>query len=184
MKGTLRSILRRKREISKLEDKIDWEAQFKVADRLGLRGYKPKHFEECRYIWKTFVPKQGQADCVQGELLREIEKLRHEACSNGNINWDDNFAWFCGNIYDILAGSGMFGPDELKAIREILGFLKENGEYAGTYAEGKIDDSECDPIKLAYTDDDLYDYLADAAAEFYLKNKKPIAYEHKDFIYR
>ncbi len=109
---------------------------------------------------------------------------RHEACSNGNINWDDNFAWFCGNIYDILAGSEIFSSDELKAIKEVLDFIGDNGKYARAYAEGKVSDSEVDPVKLAYTDDDLYDFLADAAARFYLKNKNPIAYGHKDFIYR
>lgn len=170
--------------MSELDDRIDWGAQYAFAEKLGLRGYEPKYFEECRYIWKTFVPKRGQADCVQGELLREVVKLKNEACDNGNINWDDNFAWFCGNIYDILAGSGVFGADELRTIKEVLDFIEENGEYARAYADGEIDDSECDPLKLAYVGHDLYDYLADAAARFYLANREPIAYEHKEHIYR
>lgn len=81
-----------------MDDPIDWESAYAVVNKLGLRGYKPKYFKECKRIWKKLVPKQGQADTVQGELLREVEKLRHEAWNNGNINWDDNFAWFCGTF--------------------------------------------------------------------------------------
>ncbi len=40
-------------------------------------------------IWQTYVPKSGQADYVQGELLRAIEKLRDEAHRNGNANFNE-----------------------------------------------------------------------------------------------
>jgi hypothetical protein len=43
------------------------------------------------WIWRNLVPKSGQADTVQGELLRAVEKLSWEAQNNGNINWDDRF---------------------------------------------------------------------------------------------
>nr|WP_176573403.1 hypothetical protein [Nonomuraea pusilla] len=42
-----------------------------------------QYAEETRRIWKTYVPLRGQADTVQGELLRAVEKLRDEAQSNG-----------------------------------------------------------------------------------------------------
>ncbi|MFD3274338.1 hypothetical protein ACE3MS_30040 [Paenibacillus dendritiformis] len=50
-----------------------------------------KYFNEAKYLWQTYVPKQGQAETVQGELIRAIEKLRGEAQRNGNINWDKGF---------------------------------------------------------------------------------------------
>lgn len=50
-----------------------------------------KYFNEAKYFWQTYVPKQGQAETVQGELIRAIEKLRGEAQRNGNINWDKGF---------------------------------------------------------------------------------------------
>lgn len=37
---------------------------------------------------------------MQGELLREIEKIRCEAQDNGNINWDDDYSYFC----DFISG--------------------------------------------------------------------------------
>lgn len=166
------------------DEPIDWTSMYAVVNNLGIRGYIRKHNEECQYIWSNLVPEDGQADSVQGELLREAVKLRVEACNNGNVNWDDNFAWFCGNIGDILTGSGVFGDDECIRIRKVLGFIWENGEYARSYRDGEIPDDDCDPLKLAYTDDDLYYYLYDVVAEYYLANREPIPYEKKDFIRR
>lgn len=45
-------------------------------------------------------------------------------------------------------------------------------------------DEDLDILHLAYTEDNLYDYLNDAVAEFYLVNKEPIPYEKQDFIIR
>jgi len=50
-----------------------------------------KYFEEAKDIWQSFVPKTGQSETVQGELLRAVEKLRTEALDNGNMNWDEGF---------------------------------------------------------------------------------------------
>lgn len=157
---------------------------YELVDSIGVRGYRQKYFNECKFIWTNRVPKSGQADNLQGELLREAEMLRNEACDNGNINWDDNFAWFCDNIYNVLSEAGIFSDERCGILKKVLAFIKENGEYAKKYGEGENSYEECDPVKLAYTDDDLYDYLEDAVAEFYLANKEPIPYEKKDFIYR
>ena len=78
------------------DDIIDWEKMYTLVNELGVRGYKMQHFETCKKLWKT-VPKTGQADTLCAELLREVEKLRCEAQDNGNMNWDDNFAFFCDN---------------------------------------------------------------------------------------
>jgi len=50
-----------------------------------------KYFEEAKQIWVNYVPKSGQSDTVEGELIRAIEKLRYEAQNNGNVNWDQGF---------------------------------------------------------------------------------------------
>ncbi len=42
-----------------------------------------KYREEAKALWKSAVPSRGQADTVQGELLRATEKLRDEAMRNG-----------------------------------------------------------------------------------------------------
>lgn len=65
-----------------------------------------------------------------------------------------------------------------------MDYIKDNGNYARNFGEGAIPEEDCDVLQLAYTDDDLYDYLADATAEFYIAHREPIAYEKKEFIYR
>jgi hypothetical protein len=46
---------------------------------------KEEYSEIGKYIWKTYVPKSGQAETIQGELSRACEKLADEAQRNGNI---------------------------------------------------------------------------------------------------
>ena len=59
-----------------------------ILKQLMKENYTQKYFDECNYIWKNYVPEIGQANVLQGELLRELEKLRYEAQNNGNMNWD------------------------------------------------------------------------------------------------
>lgn len=37
-----------------------------------------KYFEEAKYIWGNYVPNSEQADTVEGELIRAIERLQCE----------------------------------------------------------------------------------------------------------
>lgn len=57
---------------------------------------------------ENYVPKSGQADNLQGELLREAEALRCEAQDNGNINWDYDHAYFCDFIRSSLNAQSIF----------------------------------------------------------------------------
>ncbi|WP_055669726.1 hypothetical protein [Desnuesiella massiliensis] len=166
------------------DDKIDWSKQYEVVEKIGVKGYLQRHFEECKHIWRNMVPKSGQANNPQGEMLRMAEKLRNEALDNGNINWDDNFEWFCDFLKEKLASCGLFDETKNMRIKMILDYIKDNGNYARKYANGEITDDQVDICKLAYTDDDIYDYLEDAIAEYYLVHKAPISYEIKEFIYR
>lgn len=166
------------------DDKIDWSKQYEVVEKIGVRGYLQIYLEECKYIWRNMVPKSGQADSLQGEMLRMIVKLRNEAINNGNINWDDNFEWFCNFLKENLVNCDLFDEEKTIKIKMILDYIKDNGNYARKYANGEITDNQVDIFKLAYTDDDIYDYLEDAIAAYYLTHSTPISYEIKDFIYR
>ena len=64
--------------------------------------YNQQYFEECKYIWQNYVPKNGRSYVMQGELLRQIEKLRYEAQDNGNINWSEELADYCDYIKETL----------------------------------------------------------------------------------
>lgn len=174
----------KRKEKGKQDDLIDFESMYTVVNKLGIRGYKASHFETCKRIWKELVPKSGQADSLQGELLRQAEKLRYEAVDNGNINWDDNFEWFCDFISETLQKSNLFEQKKMETIAGALNYIKECGMYAHRCYTGKISDDDANPMFWAYIDDDLYDYIEDAIAIFAEANPQIIAYETKDFIYR
>lgn len=172
------------RKKQKQDDKIDFESMYATVDRLGIKGYQMSHFEICKKIWKELVPKSGQADSLQGELLRQAEKLRNEAMDNGNVNWDDNFEWFCDFISETLRKSDLFEEKQMETIAGALDYIKKCGMYAYQYHTGEISDDDVNPMLFAYAENDLYDYIEDAIAVFAEANPQIIAYEKKDFIYR
>jgi hypothetical protein len=157
---------------------------YEGVDEIGVRGYKLSHIETCKRIWQNHVPESGQSDCIQGELLRQLEGLRNEAQGNGNINWDDNFEYFCDFIGKTLSKSGLFENDKRSKIAGCIGIIKSRGNYAHAYNNGEISDDEVNPMFFAYVDDDLYDYIADAIAVFAESNHDPIPYKGNDSIYR
>lgn len=171
-------------KIASNDDKIDWSKQYEVVEKIGVKGYLLKHLEECKYIWANMVPKSGQANNLQGEMLRMAVKLRNEAVNNGNMNWDDNFDYFCKFLKEKLIRCGLFDETKNKKIEMIIDYIRDNGNYARKYVNREITDDQVDILKLAYIDDDIYHYLEDAVAACYLAHKSPIAYEIKAFIYR
>jgi len=148
-----------------------------------------KYAEECKYIWKNFVPEVGQADTLQGELLRQVEKLRYEAQNNGNINWDSNFEYFCEFLEAALCNGKLLSHEEEVTLSKALYRLKSAGQIADKFNNGELTDEELDDEfeqrdGLAYVDDDLYDLICEAIGLFYVKHPDPIAYKHNPNIYR
>jgi hypothetical protein len=105
------------------------------------------HFEEAMDIWRQFVPKTGQADTVQGELLRAVEKLRDEAMRNGNGNWDRGFDLLLSYLRERLLDPRVFAPAAIEITAQTLDRLAN--------------------FKQPYLDDDLYDKLGDRVVEYY-----------------
>ncbi len=114
-----------------------------------------EYLETGKFIWKTYVPKSGQAETVQGELLRAIEKLADEAHRNGNINFNkDCHVIFISFIRKYLNDEKLFDKKTIKQINQDLDTIS-------------IEDQP-------YTEDDLYDRLRDRIIDWYLNNKTPI----------
>ena len=108
--------------------------------------------EVARWIWFNLVPKSGQASSLQGELVRAIEKLRWEAQSNGNINWDAGFQMFI----DFLGQHLLAEPGFSEASKaEIAADLDRLENFL------PVEELEADEEAggLPYVDDDLYDRL-------------------------
>ncbi|PLS19621.1 hypothetical protein CVD28_04170 [Bacillus sp. M6-12] len=123
-----------------------------------------KYFEEAKNIWKTQVSKSGQADTVEGELLRAIEKLRYESQNNGNSNWDKGFQLFCDFLWKTLNDKKIFHQSILDEIKRDIDTLLNFEE--------------------PYLNDDLYDRITDHIVEWSLVNKSPIKREKDPNQYR
>jgi hypothetical protein len=98
------------------------------------------------WIWHHLVPKSGQAETVQGELLRAVEKLRWEAQTNGNINWDDGFVILSDYIENTLLTDSALAQEQRTALSADLKRLRDYG----------------DP----YVEDDLYDRITACIVKF------------------
>lgn len=123
-----------------------------------------RYFEDAKHIWKTLVPKSGQADTVQGELIRVIERLRWESQNNGNGNWDKGFERFCDFLEQTLA---VTPPFDKQALREIRADVARLRDYDHPYLE-----------------DDLYDRLSDRSVEFHHFLGRHVAREHDPLQHR
>jgi len=147
-----------------------------------------KYKEECKHIWKNLIPKAGQADNLQGELLRQIEKLRYEAQNNGNINWDSDFEYFCDFLNASLCEGGFLSADEKKDVAGALSKIKAFGQFMCRFNNGDVSDDEFDARNrgefVNIMEDDLYDAVCDAVGMFYSKNKTPIPYKPNPDILR
>lgn len=69
-----------------------------------------------RRFWKQLVPQRGQAETIQGELIRCIGKITDEAYRNGNQNWDEHFEAMTRFIGETLDDHAVFSTEEVAKI--------------------------------------------------------------------
>lgn len=117
-----------------------------------------------RYIWQNFVPKSGQSDTVQGELLRASEKLRDEAHRNGNMNWDRGHEILANYIKSTLLESS--GLSWLRKRR-----LKSDIDIVLNYKQPPLED-------------EVFDRIEKAILDWYVKNRDPIPRKHNPDLHR
>ena len=127
-----------------------------------------------RWIWENLVPKSGQAESVQGELLRAIEKLRLEAQENGNINWDEGFDLFVEFLQTTLTLSSIAADAKASILQDLARLQAFQTPSDAITAESN----------LPYVDDDLYDRLTDHVVEFARKNPNLIPLKKDSKQYR
>jgi len=106
----------------------------------------PDSREVAKWIWRNLVPKSGQCETIQGELLRAIEKLLWEAQTNGNINWDHGFEKLLVFLDRTLCGEPKFDERLKQSLRDDLNLLRD--------------------YERPYTAEDLYDRLTEGVVEF------------------
>ena len=114
-----------------------------------------EYLEVGRFIWKTYVPASGQAETVQGELLRAIEKIADEAQRNGNINFNpDCHGILISYMRKYLTDTTLFDKETILQINIDLDTISKEDE--------------------PYTKEDIYERLRNRIFDWYLKNKTPI----------
>lgn len=117
-----------------------------------------------RFIWRTYVPPRGQAETVQGELLRANEKLRDESQRNGNINWDTGHEILARFILDTLGASPDFSVESRTQLRtdvdRILDFVHP------------------------YTEDDLFDRIERMLLDWCDLHRDPVPRELNPHLHR
>lgn len=116
------------------------------------------------WIWHELVPKSGQCETVQGELLRAVEKLCWESLNNGNANWDDGF-------------------------EKLLDFLEVRLKSSGCLSSEMLVQLEADTERLRnfedpYLEDDLYDRLTEAVVRFAKRNPDLIPHDIDPGLHR
>jgi hypothetical protein len=82
---------------------------------------KVKHYnwkKEHTRLWKELVPAGGQADTLQGELVRIAGKLTDQAFRNGNMNWDADHERMWRFIGKTIGMDPIFSPQEQTLISE------------------------------------------------------------------
>jgi len=122
---------------------------------------KEEYLERARSIWKKFVPKSGQAEFEQGELLRAIEKLRDEAQRNANANFNE------------------------KCHRILIEFLRKKLTDKSLFDEHIIDTIHRDLEKIGkadqpYLDDDVYDRICERVVDWCNIHNEPIPHKKND----
>jgi len=145
-----------------------------LIESLIEEEYSQRYFEECQFVWQNYVSQRGRAKTLQGELLREIERIRCEAQDNGNVNWNNEYAKYCDFISHSLTEQSIFSENQKEIVIAIMDYIKDCGTYAKKYNDGEIADSDVEPEKLAYIDDNLYDIICDFIGKLQKEHPEPI----------
>ena len=126
---------------------------------LYSRG-KGRYDIEYGKLWDQLVPRRGQANTVQGELVRAIGRLAVESYKNGNVNWNGSFRQLIAFLRKHLADKSIFDAPTVAQIKRDLSEIGAigNGSKGYDYAKGE----------------DLYDRVTDRVVEWCQKNPKPI----------
>jgi hypothetical protein len=136
-------------------------------DRLFGKKGSPASGPTFEELWSQLVPGSGQADTVQGELIRAVGKMRDELLRNGYANWDGG--------YEILSSfalarltDGSFGPTTTEGVRKDIDAIQRYGR----------DES------VTYDLEAAHDRLCEAAVAWCVKHPEPMRHEKREDLKR
>ena len=107
---------------------------FGIFKRQKTKPYNWKT-EQTR-LWESLVPSEGQADTLQGELIRVAGKLTDQAFRNGNMNWDAEHEKLWRFVGRHLDDSKTFSEEDRKLIREKIDEIIRDNETPDLSGDG------------------------------------------------
>ena len=123
---------------------------------------KGRYEKERKELWDRLVPEEGEADTIQGEMVRAISWIYREYCVNGNCNWYPglryrNLATFLNRQ---LRKGGVFDRETIRQIQSEFNDMRTMGR--------KWD------YDFKREREGLYDRMMDRVIEWCLHHPEPI----------
>jgi len=118
-------------------------------------------------LWKALVPAGGQADTLQGELVRIAGKLTDQAFRNGNMNWDDEHEYLWRFIGEKIGNDPIFSATEQNDIRQKIEII--------------IRDQECPNLNR---DSNPYYFIGEKVVDWCIAHPEPILHQKNPNIKR
>ncbi|MCU0352050.1 MAG: ankyrin repeat domain-containing protein [Flavobacterium sp.] len=115
-----------------------------------------KQFEE---LWELLIPSNGNAQTMQGEVVRIAGKVRDEIYRNGGANWNIDFKKMLDAFLVHLASNNALSNDELEKLNSLVKDIAKNK------------DAETDELN----------YLCELATKWTLLNPTPILLEKPNY---
>ena len=137
----------------------------------GKTKVEPSTEEKFSKLWKTLVPISGEAETLQGEILRAVGKLEDEYNRNGNVNWKpgDYHCELVNFLKYYLADRNTFDSATVQQIKDAA----EQVRLAAEDLETEMDGEEEIQVQK-HCADSAFKILMDRAVEWCEKNPKPI----------
>ncbi len=132
-------------------------------------GKKKKAYswkKEHTRLWDELVPPDGQADTLQGELIRIAGKLTDQAFRNGNMNWDDDHETMWRFVGEKLALASNFTKKEKNEIKEKIDQI--------------IEEFDCPDLD----DGNPYYFISEKVVDFCMENEELIEHEPDEELKR
>lgn len=85
-------------------------------------------------LWRELVPPSGEAETLQGEIVRSVGRLEDEYNRNGNVNWEPAgyHCEFVEFLKRYLADTRTFSPSVVQEIRDAAEQVRLAAEDLGT----------------------------------------------------
>ena len=136
-------------------------------------GRQPEPAFEQRFglLWKELVPNSGEAETLQGEIIRSVGGLEDEYNRNGNVNWEPG-GYHCEYVEFLkrhLADPGTFDSATVNEIRDAAEQVRLAAEDLDTEA------FEGETIQVQkHNADEAFKVLMVSAVEWCKQHPQPI----------